>query len=106
MKYVDLYLVHSPRLAVPDIPTLWSKMEKIKSDGLTKSIGVSNFEIPHLETLLASAKVKPVANQILLHPYVWERQAPLVAFCQKNDIVVEAYSVLMYVAPHLCAKNN
>ena len=37
---------------------------------------------------------------------MWERQAPLVAFCQKNDIVVEAYSVLMCVAPHLRAKNN
>lgn len=58
---------------------------------------MSNFEIPHLETLLASAKVKPAANQILLHPYVWERQAPLVEYCQKNDIVVEAYSVLMCV---------
>ena len=51
----------------------------------------------HLETLLDSAKVKPAANQILLHPYVWERQAPLVAFCQKHGIVVEAYSVLMCV---------
>ena len=58
---------------------------------------MSNFEISHLETLLESAKVKPAANQILLHPYVWQRQAPLVAFCQKNGIVVEAYSVLMYV---------
>lgn len=112
MDYVDLYLVHSPRLAVPDIPTSWAQMEKVKSDGLAKcvfklatrsvlftsrcrSIGVSNFEIRDLEILLASAKVKPVANQILLHPYVWERQAPLVDFCEKNGIVVEAYSVLV-----------
>lgn len=56
---------------------------------------MSNFEIRDLEILLASAKVKPVANQILLHPYVWERQAPLVDFCEKNGIVVEAYSVLV-----------
>lgn len=56
---------------------------------------MSNFEISHLETLLASAKVRPAANQILLHPYVWERQAPLVDYCQKKGIVIEAYSVLM-----------
>ncbi|KAH8103302.1 Aldo/keto reductase [Cristinia sonorae] len=95
VKYVDLYLVHSPRLAVPDIPTIWAKMEKIKEAGYAKSIGVSNFEIDHLQTLLASAKIKPAANQILLHPYVIGRQAPLVRFCQENDIVVEAYSVLI-----------
>ena len=38
VKSVDLYLVHSPRLAVPDIPTVWAQMEKAKSDGLTKSV--------------------------------------------------------------------
>lgn len=95
VNHVDLYLIHHPRLATPDIPTAWAQMEKLKSDGFTKSIGVSNFEITHLETLLAHAKVKPAANQILLHPYVWARQAPLVAFCQKNGIAVEAYSVLI-----------
>ena len=63
---------------------------------------MSNYEIADLEKLLDSAKVKPVANQILLHPYVWERQAPLVAFCQKNGIVVEAYSALTCVSPFYC----
>ncbi|TCD68124.1 hypothetical protein EIP91_011489 [Steccherinum ochraceum] len=95
IKYVDLYLVHSPRLALPDIPTMWAKMEKIKKDGFAKSIGVSNFEIQDLQILLASAKIKPAANQILLHPYVIGRQTPLVKFCQDNGIAVEAYSVLI-----------
>ncbi|TFK50509.1 Aldo/keto reductase [Heliocybe sulcata] len=95
LSYVDLYLIHSPRLANPDIPTIWSKMEKIKSDGKAKSIGVSNFQVQHLETLLASAKVKPAANQILLHPYVYKEQAPLLEYCAKNNIVVEAYSALI-----------
>jgi diketogulonate reductase-like aldo/keto reductase len=36
VKYVDLYLIHSPRLATPDIPTAWAKMEKLKADGLAK----------------------------------------------------------------------
>ncbi|EKM53309.1 uncharacterized protein PHACADRAFT_259582 [Phanerochaete carnosa HHB-10118-sp] len=94
VQHVDLYLIHNPRI-VPDIPSAWAQMEKLQSDGFTKGIGVSNFEISHLETLLASAKVTPAANQILLHPYVWQRQAPLVEYCQKKGIVVEAYSVLI-----------
>ncbi|KZT70674.1 Aldo/keto reductase [Daedalea quercina L-15889] len=94
VNYVDLYLIHHPRLAVPDIPTAWSKMEKLHSDGLVKSIGVSNFNVPQLQTLLDSAKIKPAANQILFHPYVLGQQAPLVEFGNMNGIVSEAYSVL------------
>ncbi len=63
VDYVDLYLIHSPRYAQPDIPTAWAVMEKLKAQGLTKSIGVSNFEIPHLTILVNSAKVYPAANQ-------------------------------------------
>ncbi|KAI0922615.1 hypothetical protein AcW1_002785 [Taiwanofungus camphoratus] len=95
VEYVDLYLIHGPDLAVPDIPTLWSKMEKVQADGLAISIGVSNFNIQELGTLLASAKVKPVVNQILFHPYVLARQGPLVEFAAQHGIVSEAYSVLI-----------
>ncbi|KAI0071306.1 Aldo/keto reductase [Panus rudis PR-1116 ss-1] len=94
VKYVDLYLIHHPRLAQPDIPTTWKQMEKVKADGKAKSIGVSNFAVEDLKILLASAKVKPVANQILLHPYVIARQTPLLQFSADNDIAIEAYSVL------------
>ena len=78
---MDLYLIHNPRLAQPDIPTAWAKMEKIKADGLAKcalffplyhtcsklfhrSIGVSNFRVPELQTLVNSAKILPAANQV------------------------------------------
>ncbi|KAF9808865.1 hypothetical protein IEO21_07703 [Rhodonia placenta] len=100
VDYVDLYLIHGPDLAVPDIPTLWKKMEKIQEDGLAKSIGVSNFNVKELQTLLASAKIKPVANQILFHPYVLARQAPIVAFGAQHGIVSEAYSVLIPITRH------
>ncbi|KAI0691430.1 NADP-dependent oxidoreductase domain-containing protein [Cytidiella melzeri] len=95
VEYVDLYLIHSPRLATPDIPTAWAKMEKIKADGLAKSIGVSNFGVAELEILLDSAKVKPAANQILFHPYVLARQTPIVEFGALHGIVTEAYSALI-----------
>ncbi|KAG2751771.1 Aldo/keto reductase [Suillus brevipes Sb2] len=92
---VDLYLVHSPRLAVPDIPTCWAQMEKVKEDGLAKSIGISNFGVQHMETLMASAQIKPAVNQILLHPYVYQRQKPILEYAAKNGIVIEAYSALI-----------
>jgi len=95
VDYVDLYLIHHPRLAQPDIPTAWKAMEKVKSDGLAKSIGVSNYEIADLAVLLASAKVKPVVNQILFHPYVLARQAPLIEYSAKHGIVTEGYSPLI-----------
>jgi len=94
VQYVDLYLIHHPNLARPDIPTAWAKMEGIKRAGLAKSIGVSNFGIDELDILLASAKIKPAANQILLHPYVYARQAPLLAYTAAQGIVSEAYSAL------------
>jgi len=95
VKYVDLYLIHSPRLAKPDMATAWAEMEKVKAAGYAKSIGVSNFEIADLELLLKTAKVKPVANQILFHPYVLAEQAPLVKYGLDNGIVSEAYSALI-----------
>ncbi|KAF9465988.1 Aldo/keto reductase [Collybia nuda] len=94
VTYVDLYLIHGPQLALPDIPTAWKQMEDIKKQGLAKSIGVSNFGAAELEILLASAKVKPAANQILLHPYVYARQKSTVEFAAKHGILVEAYSSL------------
>jgi diketogulonate reductase-like aldo/keto reductase len=97
LSYVDLYLIHFPGLAVPDIPTAWKQFEKVKEAGLAKSIGVSNFEVSHLTILLASAKIKPAVNQILLHPYVYERQLPLLEYAAKENIVIEAYSVLVPV---------
>ncbi|KAI9064721.1 Aldo/keto reductase [Trametes sanguinea] len=88
VDYVDLYLIHHPRLAQPDIPTAWAQMEKLKKEGLVKSIGVSNFGVSELQTLLASANIKPAANQILFHPYVHARQLPITlmpsSFCSSS----------------------
>ncbi|KAI0674234.1 Aldo/keto reductase [Trametes maxima] len=95
VDYVDLYLIHHPRLATPDIPTAWARLEKIKQDGLAKSIGVSNFGVRDLQILVNSAKIKPAANQILLHPYVHAQQLPIVEFGKAHGIVSEAYSVLI-----------
>ncbi|KAL7414636.1 Aldo/keto reductase [Mrakia frigida] len=95
LKYIDLLLIHHPRLANGDIPAAWAEFEKLQADGLVKSIGVSNFEIEDLKILLKDAKVKPVLNQILFHPYVYSSKAPLIEFLAENDIAFEAYSGLI-----------
>ncbi|KAG6888594.1 hypothetical protein C0995_007113 [Termitomyces sp. Mi166 len=65
VTYVDLYLIHHPSLAVPDVPTAWRQMEELKEKGLARSIGVSNFGVADLQILLASAKIKPAVNQVV-----------------------------------------
>ncbi|KAK7057826.1 Aldo-keto reductase [Favolaschia claudopus] len=97
VSYVDLYLIHFPRAALPDIPTIWKEMEEIQSCGMARTIGVSNFDVEQLQILLASARIKPAVNQILLHPYVYEQQRPILEFAANHQIVIEAYSVLLPV---------
>lgn len=91
LEYVDLYLVHWP-VGGKRLET-WRAMERIKREGRAKSIGVSNYLVPHLEELFANAKdEKPEVNQIELHPFLQHRET--VALCRAHEIVVEAYSPL------------
>ncbi len=88
IDYIDLYLVHWP-VAGKEADT-WYKMEEIYSTGKTKSIGVSNHLQHHLEKVLNAATIKPVVNQIEMHPYLTLDN--LISFCKSNDIVCEAWS--------------
>lgn len=94
VAHVDLYLIHYLSAAVPDIPTSWRYLEDFKRKGWAKSIGVSNYGIDELKALLSSAKIKPVVNQIMLNPYVYPDQAPLIDFCKTHGIAIEAYGAL------------
>lgn len=94
VKSVDLYLIHSPRLTGGDPAGSWREFETLKKEGYSKSIGVSNFEIEHLEAIRSAGLGTPAVNQILLHPYVWARQASLVQYHKDHGIVTEAYSSL------------
>ena len=90
--YVDLLLLHFPRPETRQ--AAWPIMEQIYQSGRAKSIGVSNYMVKHLEELLADCKVKPAVNQIELHVFL--QMPEVVEFCQKNDIIVEAYSPLAH----------
>lgn len=98
MDYVDLYLIHWPANArnyenwQQTNAETWRAMEELQQEGKIKSIGVSNFTLPYLEELLKSAKVKPAVNQIEFHPGYW--QPELKAFCDEQNIAVQAWSPL------------
>ena len=67
-------------------------MEDLLSTGKTRAIGVSNFNIRRLESLLSSARIIPAVNQIEIHPYL--QQLDLYRFCKEKGILLEAYSPL------------
>jgi len=95
IKQLDLYLIHDPNLVKNgDFESTWLQFERFKLEGLTKSIGVSNFTVEHLQKLLKIAHVKPAVNQIKLHPYNYAENKPLLEFHSKHGIVTEAYGSL------------
>lgn len=67
-------------------------MEKLLSTGKVRAIGVSNFSVPQLESLLAKTSVVPAANQVEAHPYL--QQPALLSYCQGKGIQLAAYSPL------------
>ena len=92
LDYVDLYLIHWPVPEQDRYVETWRALEKILADGRARAIGVSNFQVPHLERLLAETDVVPAVNQIELHPNL--QQARLRAFDTDHGIVTESWSPL------------
>jgi len=68
--HVDLFLIHWPLPTVSDYVARWRTLEEIYASGRARAIGVSNFQVPHLERLLAETTVVPAVNQIEVHPYL------------------------------------
>ncbi len=89
MDHVDLYLIHWP---AEKFERAWLEMIKLKEEGKIRSIGVSNFEIHHLEALKEIADVMPVVDQIECHPYFYNRK--VIQYCREHDIAVQAWCPL------------
>jgi diketogulonate reductase-like aldo/keto reductase len=87
--YIDLVLVHWPQGNYSDV---YKGLEDAYDQKLVRSIGVSNFHINEIETLMKTAKVKPAMNQIQIHPKM--NQDELVDYCKKQDIAITGYSPL------------
>ncbi len=92
LDYIDLYLIHWPSPNRNKYVDSWKALEKLKTEGLVKSIGVSNFCIEHLERLMSETATVPALNQIELHPLFQQKE--LRAFHDKHKIVTEAWSPL------------
>lgn len=90
LDYVDLYLVHWP--VKGKYKDTWRALEKLYNEGKVRAIGVSNFQIHHIEDLLADATVKPMVNQVELHPLL--SQVELREYSIKQGIQIEAWAPL------------
>ena len=99
LDYLDLYLIHWPKpYAIRDRWKIlnegtWLAFEELYEKGLIKAIGVSNFLEHHLEPIFDKCNVKPMVNQIEIHPQY--PQYDIVSFCKSNGILVEAWSPLI-----------
>lgn len=91
MDYVDLYLVHWP--VKGKYKETYRALEHLYEQGKIRAIGVSNFNIHHLEDLMGECRIKPMVNQVELHPLLTQKK--LLAFCRKEGIQLESWRPLM-----------
>jgi 2,5-diketo-D-gluconate reductase A len=89
---LDLYLIHWPLPAKDRYAEAWKAMQALRDDGRITTIGVCNFQIPHLRKLYEQTGEYPAINQIELHPYLVQQE--LRDFHAENGIVTEAWSPL------------
>ncbi|DBA80188.1 TPA: hypothetical protein ACH3X2_007656 [Trebouxia sp. C0005] len=108
-EYLDLLLMHWPEAWEPEsgmpgkpdhtvtIQQTWEAMEELVDSGLVRHLGVSNFSVKQVEELLECARIKPVANQVELHPFLPQRK--LVGVCARKGVHCIAFSPLGHSDP-------
>jgi diketogulonate reductase-like aldo/keto reductase len=103
MEYIDLYLIHWP---VDGFERAWEEMTKIYEEKLVRAVGVSNFDVPHMEALKRYSSVVPAVHQMEFHP--WKTQSVWRNYAKANGIHIEAYGPFMQggeILRHLQIKN-
>ena len=93
LDYLDFYLIHwpAPKRGLLYVDS-WKAMEKLKNDGLIRSIGVCNFHPHHIDEILKVAEHKPVLNQVELHP--WLTQDKVLEYDRLHSMLTQAWSPL------------
>jgi methylglyoxal/glyoxal reductase len=91
---VDLYLIHSPEFGAQERKDTWRGMLDLLQGGQCRSVGVSNYEIQHIEEIESMGAELPVVNQIELSPFNYQKQRRLVEYCMERQIYLMAYSPL------------
>lgn len=104
LDYLDMMIIHSPQpwvevnqsenRYVEGNRAAWRALEDAYKAGKLRTIGVSNFQIEDIESLMETAEIKPMVNQILLH--ISNTPLELVEYCKRNGIAVEAYSPIAH----------
>ena len=105
LDYLDLYLDHWPcgikydelsgeKKKHPSIFEFWPKMESLVEEGLTRGIGCSNYNVQSLLNLLSFCRIRPLVNEVELHPYYYQEN--LKKFCDKENIALIAYYPLAH----------
>ncbi|KZV73400.1 Aldo/keto reductase [Peniophora sp. CONT] len=92
--YVDLFLIHAAVNHPGKLKEIWKALEALKKEGLTKSIGVSNFRVQDLENIMQDAEFVPAVNQIEFHAHLLKDSAALLDFHAKHGIVTESFGSL------------
>lgn len=92
LEYFDLFLLHWPNPKQDKYVEAWKALIQAQKNGYVRSIGVSNFEPDHIDRLIKETGVKPVINQVELHPYF--SQEKVREYDSNNDIVTQAWSPL------------
>jgi len=91
LDYLDLYLIHWP--VQGKYNDAWRALETLYQEGRVRAIGVSNFQIHHLEDLMSQAAIKPMVNQVEFHPRLTQKE--LLRYTKEHGIQLEAWSPLM-----------
>jgi 2,5-diketo-D-gluconate reductase A len=89
IDYADLMLIHWPPQAGAGLE-LWQGLIRAKQEGLVKDIGVSNYSVALMQTLIDETGEKPVVNQIEWSPFGYSED--MLKYCKDNNIVIQAYS--------------
>ena len=90
IEVLDLFLIHWPLPTVRDFVETWKAFEQILAGGRVRAVGVSNFQIAHLQRILDECEIVPAVNQIEAHPYLTQNE--LVSFDKAHGIATEAWS--------------
>ena len=91
VDYIDLYLIHWP--GRDKYKETWRAFEKLYNEGYIRAIGVSNFQIHHLESLKETSGIIPAVNQVEFHPLLTQKE--LLDYCKREGIQLEAWSPIM-----------
>ena len=104
LDYLDMMIIHSPQpwvkvnqcedRYVEGNRAAWKALEDAYNEGKLKAIGISNFQTGDIESLMETAQIKPMVNQVLCH--ISNTPLELIEFCQKNNIAIEAYSPIAH----------